>query len=128
MQYVSLVLETASGLRGGVIDSNPVQPPSSSPDPGCLSRLPCHVSSHVTVQPAPAYRGRSEPPCPPKALTSNPVLVLQNKLVRERPEVWRAGLRQLVPLAQQQRDDRMLRNPYLQMSAMLDAGLPDVAF
>ena len=52
----------------------------------------------------------------------------QNKLVRERPEVWRNGLRQLVPQAQQQRDDRMLRNPYLQMSAMLDAGLPDIAF
>ena len=55
-------------------------------------------------------------------------VVAQNKLVRERPEVWRNGLRQLVPQAQQQRDDRMLRNPYLQMSAMLDAGLPDIAF
>ena len=54
--------------------------------------------------------------------------VVQNKIVTEQPEVWRAGLRQLVPQAQQQRDDRMLRNPYLQMSAMLDSGLPDLAF
>ena len=87
--------------------------------------MSCPTSRGSLRKPTGAQRSH---PALPTALPSIPVCVLQNKLVRERPEVWRAGLRQLVPLAQQQRDDRMLRNPYLQMSAMLDAGLPDVAF
>ena len=47
-------------------------------------------------------------------------------MVKEQPDVWRGALRHLVPRAQQQRDDRMLRNPWLQMSAMLDLGLSEL--
>ena len=48
--------------------------------------------------------------------------------MQEQPEAWRGALRQLVPRAQQQRDDRVLRNPWLQMSAMLDLRIPELSF
>ncbi|KAK9809122.1 hypothetical protein WJX72_009687 [[Myrmecia] bisecta] len=46
---------------------------------------------------------------------------LQQRVVATRPEVYRKALRALLQQAQQHNDDRLLRNPFSQIRAMIDS-------
>ena len=52
---------------------------------------------------------------------------VQQRLMELKPQQYRKALRQLTQQAQQQHDEKLLQNPYLQVSAMLDMRLIDFA-
>ena len=52
---------------------------------------------------------------------------VQQRLMELKAAQYRQALRQLTQQAQQQNDEKLLRNPYLQVSAMLELRLIDFA-
>lgn len=54
-------------------------------------------------------------------------MFVQQRLVATKADQYRRALRQLTQQAQQVNDDKLLRNPYLQISAMLDMRLIDLS-
>lgn len=52
---------------------------------------------------------------------------VQQRLVATKADQYRRALRQLTQQAQQVNDEKLLRNPYLQISAMLDMRLIDLS-
>ena len=54
-------------------------------------------------------------------------MFVQQRLVATKANQYRRALRQLTQQAQQANDEKLLRNPYLQISAMLEMRLIDLA-
>ena len=54
-------------------------------------------------------------------------MFVQQRLVAAKADQYRRALRQLTQQAQQINDEKLLRNPYLQISAMLDMRLIDLS-
>lgn len=54
-------------------------------------------------------------------------VLVQKRLMTLKPQQYRKALRHLTQQAQQQNDEKLLQNPYLQVSTMLDMRLIDFA-
>ena len=54
-------------------------------------------------------------------------MFVQQRLVATKADQYRRALRQLTQQAQQVNDEKLLRNPYLQISAMLEMRLIDLS-
>ena len=55
-------------------------------------------------------------------------MFVQQRLIATKSQQYRRALRQLTLQAQQANDEKLLRNPYLQISAMLEMRLIDLSF
>ena len=54
-------------------------------------------------------------------------MFVQQRLIATKADQYRRALRQLTQQAQQVNDEKLLRNPYLQISAMLEMRLIDLS-
>lgn len=54
-------------------------------------------------------------------------MFVQQRLIATKADQYRRALRQLTQQAQQVNDEKLLRNPYLQVTAMLDMRLVDLS-